>query len=74
MEKNGNGLLSKVIPSRANNRLLLSEQMQNELLTYYDKTNRWLSAYLDFDLSKYGYPMALENSVHRDQNVEAACR
>lgn len=74
MEKKGDGLLAKIIPSRANNRLLLSDQMQNELQSYYDKTNRWLSAYLNFDLRKYGYPMTLENSEYIKHEVEAVCK
>lgn len=74
MEKRGDGLLSKIIPSGADNRLLLSDQMQNELRSYYDKTNRWLSAYLNFDLKKYGYPMTLGSPEYIKHEVEAACR
>jgi hypothetical protein len=65
MEKRIDKLFSKLISSKTWISLKLPTQKLNELTAYYDYTNKWLSAYLNFDLRQFGYPM-IPNTSEQD--------
>lgn len=69
MEKRFDKLFSKIIPPKSWNCLKLFSQ--EELIEYYDNTNKWLIAYLNFDLRQFGYPMITDDPEQKsEQNVD----